>query len=101
MVQTLQQNLDGLESNEYEVLRSLSHLSKNLYNKTLYEVRQHYFNNGEYLNYYDAYDQLKTNWNYEVLPSQVAQQTMKQVDRGFKFFFNLVEKNNKTSTTPT
>ena len=92
MVQTLQQNLRGLSADEYEVLRSLSHLSKNLYNKTLYEVRQHYFDNGEYLNYYDAYDQLKTNWNYEVLPSQVAQQTMKQVDRGFKSFFNLVEK---------
>jgi IS605 OrfB family transposase len=92
MVQTLQQNLRGLSADEYEVLRSLSHLSKNLYNKTLYEVRQHYFDNGEYLTYYDAYDQLKTNWNYEVLPSQVAQQTMKQVDRGFKSFFNLVEK---------
>lgn len=92
MVQTLQQNLRGLSADEYELLRSLSHLSKNLYNKTLYEVRQHYFDNGEYLTYYDAYDQLKTNWNYEVLPSQVAQQTMKQVDRGFKSFFNLVEK---------
>ncbi|WGI16728.1 transposase [Methanonatronarchaeum sp. AMET-Sl] len=92
MVQTLQQNLANLDAKEYEVLRSMSHLSKNLYNKTLYEVRQHYFNNGEYLNYYDAYDQLKDNWNYKVLPSQVAQQTMKQVDRGFKSFFNLVEK---------
>ena len=92
MVQTLQQNLKNLNAEEYEVLRSMSHLSKNLYNKTLYEVRQHYFDNGEYLNYYDAYDQLKDNWNYEVLPSQVAQQTMKQVDRGFKSFFNLVEK---------
>lgn len=50
------------------------------------------FDNGEYLNYYDAYDQLKDNWNYEVLPSQVAQQTMKQVDKRFKSFFNLVEK---------
>jgi len=35
MVQTLQQNLDGLTAEEYEVLRSMSHLSKNLYNKTL------------------------------------------------------------------
>ena len=92
MVRTLQQNLNNLTAEEYEVLRSMSHLSKNLYNKTLYEVRQYYFDNSEYLNYYDAYDQLKDNWNYEVLPSQVAQQTMKQVDKGFKSFFNLVEK---------
>lgn len=99
MMKTLQQNLTNLDADEYEVLRSLCHLSKNLYNKTLYEVRQHYFNNGEYLNYYDAYDQLKQNWNYQLLPSQIAQQTMKQVDRGFKSFFTLVEKKQKTSTT--
>lgn len=95
MVKMLQQNLTNLDADEYEVLRSLCHLSKTLYNKTLYEVRQHYFNNGEYLNYYDAYDQLKQNWNYQLLPSQIAQQTMKQVDRGFKSFFTLIEKTRK------
>lgn len=35
MVQTLQQNLTNLDADEYEVMRSLCHLSKNLYNKTL------------------------------------------------------------------
>ncbi|ERG99363.1 MAG: hypothetical protein J07HQX50_00508 [Haloquadratum sp. J07HQX50] len=49
MVRTLQQDLKNLDAEEYEALRSMCHLSKNLSNKTLYEVRQHYFNNGAYL----------------------------------------------------
>ncbi|MFC6766830.1 hypothetical protein [Natrinema soli] len=64
------------------------------------EVRQSYFDNGEFLNYYGAYDQLKSTWNYEVLPSQVAQQTMKQVDRGFTSFFNLGENKYDADVSP-
>lgn len=92
MKRALRQNLKGLTAKEYEALRILTRLSKNLYNSTLYEVRQHFFNNGEYLNYYDAYPRLKQNENYEALNSQMAQQTMKRVDEAFKSFFKLVEK---------
>ncbi|MFB6284881.1 MAG: RNA-guided endonuclease InsQ/TnpB family protein [Halobacteria archaeon] len=92
MEQTLRQNLRGLTSTEYDILRSMSHLSKNLYNRSLYLVRQHYFNNGEYQDYYDTYDIVKNNWNYEVLNSQMAQQTIKHVDRGLKSFLRLAEK---------
>jgi len=88
----LRQNLKGLTAEEYEALRVLTRLSKNLYNSTLYEVRQHFFDNGEYLDYYDAYPCLKENENYDALNSQMAQQTMKRVDEGFKSFFKLVEK---------
>lgn len=88
----MRQNLKGLSAEEYEALRTLCRLSKNLYNSTLYEVRQHFFNNGEHLNYYDAYPRLKENENYQVLTSQMAQQTMKRVDESFQSFFKLVEK---------
>jgi len=64
-----------------------------MYNETLYEMRQYFFDNGEYLNYYNAWERLKNeSWNYERLPSQVAQQTMKNVDKAFKSFFKLAEK---------
>jgi len=44
-----------------------------MYNETLYEMRQYFFDNGEYLNYYNAWERLKNDsWNYERLPSQVA-----------------------------
>ncbi len=92
MEQTLRQNLRGLDSTEYEILCSICHLSKNLYNKSLYEVRQHFFKNGEYLDYYDTYPKLKDNENYELLNSQMVQQTIKHVDRAFKPFFRLAEK---------
>lgn len=93
MKRTLRQNLRGLNKNDYEILCSLCHLSKNMYNETLYEVRQYFFNNGEYLNYYNAWNKLKNDsWNYKRLPSQVAQQTMKNVDKAFQSFFKLVEK---------
>lgn len=93
MKKTLRQNLKGLDKKDYEILRSLCHLSKNMYNETMYEVRQYFFDNGEYLNYYNAWERLKNeSWNYERLPSQVAQQTMKNVDKAFQSFFKLVEK---------
>jgi len=93
MKKTLRQNLRGLDKKDYEILRSLCHLSKNMYNETLYEVRQYFFDNGEYLNYYNAWERLKNeSWNYKRLPSQVAQQTMKNVDKAFQSFFKLVEK---------
>lgn len=92
MKKSLRQKLRNLDREEYEILRRMSRLSKNLYNRHLYEVRQHFFDNGEYLNYYNTYNRIKDNENYEELPSQVAQQTMKQVDKGFQSFFKLVEK---------
>lgn len=92
MKKALRQNLKGLDKTEYEILRSLCHLSKNLYNETLYEVRQYFFDNGEYLNYYNAWKRLKDDsWNYQRLPSQVAQQTMKNVDKAFQSFFKLIK----------
>lgn len=93
MKRTLRQNLKGLDRESYDILNSLCHLSKNLYNETLYEMRQYFFDNGEYLNYYNAWERLKNDsWNYERLPSQVAQQTIKNVDKAFQSFFKLVEK---------
>ena len=35
----------------YAELDNLCFLSKNLYNATMYDIRQHYFNTGEYKNY--------------------------------------------------
>lgn len=92
MKRTLRQNLKGLSKQEYRVLRSMCKLSKNMYNVHLYEVRQYFFNNGEYLSFNKTYHEVKENENYKFLPSQVAQQTMRNVDKGFKSFFNLLKK---------
>ncbi|OKY77492.1 MAG: IS605 OrfB-like transposable element containing RNAse H-like and Zn finger domain [Candidatus Methanohalarchaeum thermophilum] len=106
MKKTLRQNLQGLTKQEYKILKKMSHKSKDLYNETLYKVRQYFFNNGEYLSYYDNYERLKgESENYKVLPSQIAQQTMKHVDKAFKSFFNLIKEKKRRKirqrSTPT
>ena len=74
-----------VKPNEY--LDNITTLTNNLYNVALYNVRQCYFQNKTYLNYYGNYPLCKENENYKSLPSQAAQQTIKQVDNAFKAFF--------------
>lgn len=68
--------------------------SKNLYNKALYLIRQHYFKTKSYLNYYninrlmvDSKDE-----DYYSLPCKVSNQTLMLLDKNFKSFFALLKK---------
>jgi len=81
-----------LTKQEYVALKTLCRLSKNLYNATLYTIRQYYFTEKKYLRYESAYHALKDNENYKLLNTDIAQQTMKVVDRNFKSFFALINK---------
>jgi len=89
---TQKNQLRNLTKNEYSALRSLCALSKNLYNVTLYNVRQYYFAEKKYLHYESAYHICKENENYKLLGTDTAQQTMKVVDRSVKSFFALISK---------
>ena len=81
-----------LTKQEHVALKTLCRLSKNLYNATLYAIRQYYFTEKKYLRYESAYHALKDNENYKLLNTDIAQQTMKVVDRNFKSFFALINK---------
>ena len=68
--------------------------SKNLYNRALYLIRQHYFKTKGYLNYFgvnrlmvDSKDK-----DYYALPTKVSNQTLMLLDRNFKVFFALLKK---------
>ena len=87
---TTKNQLRGLSKNDYEILRLLCRLSKNLYNEALYSVRQYYFTEKKYLRYEDNYHYCKSSDNYKLLNTDIAQQTMKAVDRSFKSFFGLL-----------
>ena len=78
-----------LSKEELTTLRQLSHIAKSLYNEALYSIRQYFFNNGSYLNYYNNYKEIKNSINYKLLNSNMAQQILKQVDGSFKSFFAL------------
>ena len=80
-----------LSKEELIVLKELSHTAKNLYNEALYNIRQYFFKNGSYLNYYHNYYELKYSDNYKLLNSNMAQQILKEVDSSFKSFFSLLK----------
>lgn len=85
-------NIKGLSAEEYSVLREMCQYSNNLYNVALYNIRQHYFSQNEFLTYESNYHICKEDKNYSLLQAGVAQQTLKIVDRNFKSFFGLLKK---------
>lgn len=100
----VEQHIIKQSSIYYNELQDLLHKCKNLYNKGLYVVRQHYFQykndntvKYKYLNYYSLERVLKTenDVDYRALPAPVAQQVLMMVDRNFKSFFNLFNKKNR------
>ena len=92
MYLTVKNQIVGMSVCEYQTLRLLCRLSKNLYNESLYSVRQFYFSEKKYLNYVANYHVCKNSENYKSLGTDIAQQTMKIVDRAFKSFFALITK---------
>ncbi|USH00952.1 transposase [Thermococcus argininiproducens] len=84
-----------MDKKTYKTLRILSHLSKDLYNLTLYVTRQHYELNSSFLPFVKAYHLVKDSTPYKLLPSQVAQQTMKIVERNYRSFFKLLGERRK------
>ena len=92
MYLTVKNQLKNLSVREYETLRTLCRLSKNLYNEALYSVRQYFFAEHKYLSYESNYHVCKVSENYKALGTEIAQQTMKVVDRCFKSFFALINK---------
>ena len=91
MYLTIKQQVKHLSKKDYNSLRELSHIAKNLTNQALYNARQYYFAEGKYLNYQKNYALLKNSENYKILNSNMAQQILKEVDGSFKSFFGLLE----------
>ncbi|NEQ78242.1 MAG: IS200/IS605 family element transposase accessory protein TnpB [Okeania sp. SIO2C9] len=92
MYLTQKNKIRNLSSQEFKALKQLCRLSKNMYNVGLYSVRQFYFAEGRYLRYESNYHYCKDNENYQLLQTDIAQQTLKVVDRSFKSFFNFIQK---------
>lgn len=78
----------------YKELDKLCLLSKNLYNVTLYTIRQHYFETKKYLSYFSIVnDFTKENQaDFRALPAKVSRYTLQLVDQNMKSFFALIKK---------
>ena len=83
-------------SKEHKECDRLCFLSKNLYNSTLYTIRQHYFNTKKYLSYPEVNKKFSfdNQVDYRALPAKVSQQTQRLVDQNFKSFFALLKTEN-------
>lgn len=80
-------------------LDNVCFLSKNLYNKALYLVRQHYFSTKKYLGFYDMCKFLvdSKDVDYYALNTKVSRGTLLLLDRNFKSFFALLKKKKNNS----
>ncbi|MDJ0747559.1 MAG: transposase [Xenococcaceae cyanobacterium MO_167.B27] len=63
----------------------------NLFNVALYECRQYFFLERKRLTYESNYHICKFNENYRLLNTDIAQQTMRVVDRSMKSFLGLLQ----------
>ena len=84
----------------FDLIKELCHLSKNLYNASLYDVRQYYFETKLYRTWQSQlpiFTKTK-NPDYYALQSHVASEVIKQVGRQFISFFNT--KSNKKKCIP-
>jgi len=88
----------------YKELDKLCFLSKNLYNKANYIVRQEFIESSKekelglvdqanYLNYYDIQKQLQNNKDidYKQLPAKISQQILMLLDKNWKSFFKSIK----------
>ena len=91
MYLTVKQQVKHLSKEDYLSIKELCHFAKNLTNEAIYNVRQYYFTEGEFLKYEKNYTLLKNSPNYRTLNSNMAQQILKEVDGSFRSFFRLLK----------
>ncbi len=91
MYATQKNQLRRLSRQEFDTLTALCRLSKNLFNVALYECRQYFFAERKRLSYESNYHICKSNENYQLLNTDIAQQTMKVVDRSMRAFLGLLK----------
>ena len=91
MYLTIKQQVKHLTKEEYNILRELCRIAKNLTNQAIYNVRQYYFQEKQYLRYEANCYEMKNYENYKLINANMAQQTLKNVDTMFKSFFALIK----------
>ena len=77
MYLTVKQQVKHLSKDEYLTIKELCHVAKNLTNEAIYNVRQYYFTEGEFLKYKKNYTLLKNSLNYKSLNSNMSQKILK------------------------
>jgi putative transposase len=101
----VEKHIIGKSHKLYPEIDNICFLSKNLYNKALYTVRQEFIKTSKlkeqglaehanYFNYYSINRQFidNTDVDYYNLPGKISNQTLMMLDKNFKSFFALCKK---------
>ena len=96
---TVKQNLNFLNPIQKNILKELTHISKNLVNQSLYEMNQYYENTNQFLDKFDLITKLQNSENAKLLQSNMAQQIMKSVNHMFLSFFGTLISKQRGSIT--
>jgi len=102
MDKTTKREIRNLSKDQYLTLKDMCHLSKNVYNTTLYNIKQYYKKTEKYLRYESNYHLMKNDKNFKYLFSHCSQHTMMIVDYNYQSFFSLIkkDKNNINEINP-
>ena len=86
----------------YKELDNLCFLSKNLYNQALYRIRQQFFEDKSFKNYYEVNRELhdENQVDYRALPANSSQETLKLVNQNYSSFFKSLQKGIKSTRIP-
>ena len=92
-MRALKVKIRGLKKSQFKRFKELTHHAKNLYNQSLYILREAFEATGKYF-FYPQMDKamkqvknLEGETNYRLLKAKVDQQTLRRCDKNFKSFF--------------
>src|SRR5262249_37039344 len=86
-MQLVEQHVIDRKDPRYKTIDEAAFKSKNLFNATLYIVRQIFIFEGEYLNYNTMDQIMQKQEAYRELPTKVAQEVVKQVHEAWISYF--------------
>ena len=97
----VEQHIISKSNSDWKSLDKLCFLSKNLYNATLYKIKQEYSKTGKFLRYSDLEKLFRNenNIDYFNLPTNSSQQILRLFDKNLKSYFTLLKKWKKSKTS--
>ena len=95
-MQLSEKHIINVNHSLYKECDNLCFNSKNIYNRSMFLIKQDYVNNNSYDTLNNLYNVMKHEECYKLLPPKVAQQTLRNVSSIWKSYFALIKsKKNK------
>ena len=76
-MQLVEQHVISKSDPRYGLIDKAAFASKNLYNAALYEIRQSFIHQGQYMSYHQMDKLMQKHEAYKALPAKVSQQVLK------------------------